>query len=182
MNVRHMMATFALLGLSATSLAAEGANALGIKPGEIVYDREGGRVATVRHVDDDSAVLDTGSVKITLGLGSFRRREGRLVLPMNRDALEAAAGKFQATGDAEILALLTPGAAFYDKAGVAVGTIVSADAKQVVVEAGTLKAGLPLSAFVKGPEGARLSASKGDFLAKLEAQRIASQRPAKKSD
>lgn len=161
---------------------AGAANVIDVKSGETVYDRQGGTVGAVIRVGNDDAVVDTGMTKVTLGLDSFRRRDGKLVLPMDRAALEAAAGKVQAAGDGEILALLTPGASFYDCDGVAVGTIVSADAKQVVVEAGTLKAGLPLSAFVKGPEGARLSSTRADFLAKLEAQRITSTPQAKKAD
>lgn len=169
----------ALLALAPVgALAAETRNIIDVKVGEVVYDREGGTVATVRRVGEDDAVVDTGSAKVTLGLDSFRRRDGKLVLPMNRAALEAAAGKVQASGDGEVLALLTPGAAFYDRDGVAVGTIVSADAKQVMVEAGGFKAGLPVGAFTKSAEGARIGSTRADFLAKLEAQRVTSVAPA----
>ena len=78
----------ALLALAPVgALAAETRNIIDVKVGEVVYDREGGTVATVRRVGEDDAVVDTGSAKVTLGLDSFRRRDGKLVLPMNRAAL-----------------------------------------------------------------------------------------------
>lgn len=142
-----------------------------IKTGEIVYDRGGGTVGTISRVGDDEVIVDTGNAKVTLGLSSFLRRDGKLVLPMDRAALEAAAAKVQAEGDAAILPKLTPSASFYDANGELVGTIVSVEGQKVTIDTGTVKAALPLSAFVAGPKGAAIRSNRADFLAKIEARR-----------
>lgn len=151
--------------------AAAAQDSLGIKAGEIVYDRSGGTVGTISRVGNDEVIVDTGNAKVTLGLSSFLRRDGKLVLPVDRAALEAAAAKVQADGDAAILPKLTPGASFYDASGELVGAIVSVEGQKVTIDAGTVKAALPLSAFVAGPKGPEIRATRADFLAKLEAQR-----------
>lgn len=154
----------------ATPVGAQ-SNIVQVKPDETVYDREGGTIGTVVSVSADAATVNTGTMKVTLGFDSFRRSNGKLTLPMKREALEAAAGKVQAAGDDEILALLKPGASFFDSQGQAVGAIVSVEGKQVTVEAGTFKAGLPVSAFVKGEKGPAIKSTTAEFLATLESRR-----------
>lgn len=160
----------ACVALMAASAVAQ-TNVVQVKPDETVYDREGGTIGTVASVGDDAATINTGTMKVTLGFGSFGRRDGKLTLPMKRDALEAAAGKVQSAGDDEMLSLLKPGASFFDVRGAAVGTVVSVEDKQVTVQAGVLQAGLPVAAFVKGPQGPAIRSTSADFLAALEAQR-----------
>lgn len=167
---RRLVLLGACIAALASSISAQ-SNILQVKPDETVYDREGGTVGTVIAIDAETATVNTGTMKVTLGFDSFRRSNGKLTLPMNRAALETAAGKVQAAGDDEILPLLRPGAPFYDSQGQAVGTVVSVEGKQVTVEAGTLKATLPVSAFVKGTKGPAIRSTAADFMAKLEAQR-----------
>ena len=163
--------TGACLAACVSSVAVGADNQLAIETGETVYDRSGGTVGTIRSVNADVAVVDTGTAQVTLGLDSFRRRDGKLVLPMVRASLEAAAAKVQEKGDAEVRALLTPGATFYDATGEAVGTVAGIEGHKVTIEAGSLRAVLSLSAFDASPAGPAIRSTRAEFLAKLEASR-----------
>ena len=171
--------TGACLAVCVSSAAAGAENQLAIKAGEAVYDRSGGTVGTVRSVNNEVAVVDTGTARITLGLDSFRRRDGILVLPMDRAALEAAAAKVQEKGDADVRALLAPGATVFDAESESVGTVAGVDGQKITIETGALRAVLPLSAFVVSPAGPAIRSTRADFLAKLEATRPAPPAPDK---
>lgn len=61
------------------------------RAGAEVRDPEGGLVGTVESVDDDGAVVSTGSVRAKLPFGSFGKNDRGLVISLSRAELEAAA-------------------------------------------------------------------------------------------
>lgn len=160
--------------LFATSALAQ---VVELHEGDSVFDGQGGEVGVVRKVTDSVAVIWTGSVKVTLGRKSFTLRSGQINIAMTRSELQKAAEGVQAKGDDELLVLLTPGSSVYDPDGAIAATVDNVAGKDVTVVVGTLKASMPVSAFVKGPKGAQIDLSAADFKARIEEQRAVSAAP-----
>jgi hypothetical protein len=150
------------------SLALVAAEPLPI--GSSVYDPQGNVVGTIQSVQPDAVVLLVGSDKITLGLSSFRTRDGRLMIGLSRQALEAANARIQQNGDAEVRPLLTAGASIYDENGAVAGTVTAVDGDRISIKVDTITATFPISAFSKGPKGPQIKGNAADFSAGLKAR------------
>src|SRR5690348_12273375 len=91
----------ALMG-TASMLVLIAAGPTPVQVGNTVYDPYGKPVGIIQSINGDSAVLFTGSAKVTLGLGSFWKGQGKTLISMSRDQLEAAAGRVQSEADDEV--------------------------------------------------------------------------------
>lgn len=122
--------------------------------GKKVVDAQGGAVGTISAVQGDVAMVDTGTTKAGVALGSFAAKGSDLVLGMTKAQLDEAAKGQQASAQADTAAAMTPGAAVADAQGGAVGKIEAVEGDFVTVAtASNVKAKLPKSAFAKGPNG-----------------------------
>lgn len=138
--------------------------------GDTIYDPAGAEVGRVQAIKGDAAVIWTGTVKVTLGLGSFARRGGRPTIAMSRPELEKAAGVVQAKGDSDLAGMLQPGTILYDSEGAAAATVEAVNGKEVTVLVDKAKATLPVSSLSKGRHGVEIATTAADFRAKIAAQ------------
>lgn len=145
-----------------------------VTAGAAVTDAKGGAVGTIASVTGDVAVVDTGSVKASIPLGSFAKTDNGFAIGMTKAELEAAAKGASATQQQQFLASLAPGTAVSDQNGGAVGTIEAVEGDLVTVATPNVKAKLPKSAIVQGPKGAVI----GMTQAQLEAAAKGSAAPA----
>jgi preprotein translocase subunit YajC len=127
-----------------------------IVAGAAVLDSKGGSVGTIASVSGDIAVVDTGTVKVSIPVTSLAKSDKGVLIGMTRTELEAAA-KAAAGGGAQANATLKAGTAVLDPKGGAVGTIESVDADTVTVATPKVKAKLPKASFALGPNGAVIS-------------------------
>ena len=61
-----------------------------VRAGSAVFDTSGGEVGTVESVDENGAVVSTGSARARLPFSSFGKNDRGLVISMSRAQLEAA--------------------------------------------------------------------------------------------
>ena len=61
-----------------------------VRAGSRVFDTDGGEVGTVESVDENGAVVSTGSARARLPFTSFGKNERGLVISMSKAQLEAA--------------------------------------------------------------------------------------------
>ena len=141
-----------------------------VSVGATVFDLQGGEVGTVVSISGDAAVVSTGPARVTLGLTSFRVRNGRLTIGLTRAGLEEAGRGVQARGDEEVRRLLTPGANIYDRDGAVAATVESVDGTRVAIVAGSIRAVLPISVFARGPRGPQINGTAEAFQADLRAR------------
>jgi len=105
-----------------------------------------------------------GQVQTTAGQASAITPAQTGATPSGQTVPNAAASQAQ-TGQltTATLADAKAGASVYDQKGGTVGKIVSATAKGVVVDTGTVKAAIPLSGFGKSDKGLIISMSKEEI-------------------
>jgi preprotein translocase subunit YajC len=145
--------TMAPAGTTATTAAAPTAKP-DVAVGKKVVDAQGGDVGTISAVQNGVAMVDTGTSKAGVAVGSFAAKEDKLVLGMTKAQLDQAAQGQQATAQADLQAALTPGAAISDSSGGSVGKVDAVEGEFVTVAtASNVKAKLPKTAFAKGPNG-----------------------------
>ena len=142
----------------------------GLVPGAIVHDAKGGEVGTVQSVNESEAVISTGTTKITLGLSSFWWRPTGPTIAMSRTQLEAAAARVQQKGDDAVRSQLIAGAAVFDVEGNLAASVDHLEGDDVIVVVGLRKVKLPIGAFSKGDQGARIAITAADLNAKVAAQ------------
>ncbi|ATE65409.1 hypothetical protein CMV14_14195 [Rhizorhabdus dicambivorans] len=157
-----------------TAPAAAPAAAVNVTAGAAVTDAKGGAVGTIASVNGDVAVVDTGSIKASIPVKSFAKTDNGFAIGMTKAELEAAAKGASASQQEKFLASLAPGIAISDQNGGAVGTIEAIEGDLVTVATPNVKAKLPKSAIVQGPNGAVI----GMTQAQLEAAAKASSPPA----
>ena len=150
------------------------AAAASVTAGAAVTDAKGGAVGTIASVSGDVAVVDTGAVKASIPVGSFAKTDSGFAIGMTKAELEAAAKGVSAQQQQQFLASLAPGIAVSDQNGGEVGTIEAVEGDMVTVATPNVKAKLPKSAIVQGPNGAVI----GMTQAQLEAAAKAGSPPA----
>lgn len=162
-----------LAGAALVLAAASGAGAQNrpdVRVGDAVMDAAGQPVGTIRAVSRDTAVVWTGSTKVTLGLSSFRLVRGGLKIAMTRAQLEAAAARVQASGDEAIRSRLTPGTEIRGSDGVVLATVESVEGEMATLAAGKAKVRFPLSAFSQAGDGIRIGMTATQLQAAVAAQ------------
>lgn len=157
---RFLVATALAIAFSAAAPAAD----VTLKPGVAVVDPTGGTVGTVATVEGDLVVVDTGINKVSLPLSSFGKGDKGAVIGMSRAQLDAAAAEAKAKARAQIMALLTPGAAVYGSDGDLLGKVVSIEGDYLMLRlADDRKAKLPLASVTRGENGATFAMTAAQF-------------------
>ncbi len=141
-----------------------------VRVGDVVIDPAGKPVGTIQSTRDGEAVVWTGTMKVTLGLSSFRMTRSGLRIGMSRAELEAAATWVQAKGDEEIRAKLTPGTQVRGSDGAPLATVESIEADMVILAAGTAKVRFPISAFKSDRNGVRIGMTIAELAGFIKAQ------------
>jgi Cu/Zn superoxide dismutase len=159
----------AAFALPATVQAADTAAKVAV--GATVSDTAGNPVGTIEQVSGDLAVLSTGANKVSLPLTSFGVGANGPVIAMTRAEVDAAASGAAAAAKAELVALLSKGAAVSDTTGQKVGTVEGVEGEFATVATANSKVRLPISAFAKGANGPviAMSAAELDAAAKSAA-------------
>lgn len=165
MTIKKLMIGLATAALmSGAAIAADA----GVKAGATVFDTTGGTVGTIEAVNGDLAVVSTGAHKVSVPVSSFGQGTTGPVLAMTKAQLDAAASGAKASADAELKALLTPGASVYGTGGAVVGTVDSVDNEFVTLSVDGQKAKLPLNSVSKGDQGPMVAMSAADLKAALK--------------
>jgi hypothetical protein len=68
-----------------------------VKAGAVVYDQQGGEVAKVESVDDQGAVLNTGSLRAKVPFAALGKGDKGLLIGVSKSELEAKAKEKAAT-------------------------------------------------------------------------------------
>lgn len=76
---------------SATTTTTTVATKADLKAGALVYDQSGGEVGKLVSSSAKGAVVDTGTVKVTIPAASFGKSDKGLVIAMSKSEIEAAA-------------------------------------------------------------------------------------------
>jgi hypothetical protein len=119
-------------------------------PGMQVVDTSGGVVGTVKSVQGDYILVDTGSHEAMLPKASFTPTEGKLLFGMTKAQLDAEIEKSAAAANAAI----KPGATVKGLNGAAVGTIDTVDAQNATLKLSSGQSvAVPLSGLRGNPDG-----------------------------
>lgn len=132
-----------------------------VAAGATIYDPQGGVVGTVASTDGVNAIVDTGSVKAAVPLGSFGAGPSGPLLALTKAQLEAAAA--QQRSSPEFRARLIAGTTVYGSAGTPVGTIKAADAQFVTLTTTKGDVRLPIAGFGPGPKGVTIGLTAGQL-------------------
>lgn len=131
------------------------ANALA-KVGATVYDAQGGVVGTIASTDGANAVIDTGTVKAAVPVGSLGTGAKGPTLGMTKAQLDVAAGQQSAQANQQFKSQLVAGATVYGTGGATLGTISATDAQYVTLKTAKGEAKLPIAGFGPGEKGVTL--------------------------
>ena len=151
MNLRNF-----LMGIGAAAFVSVAAMAVdpAIKAGAAVVDPTGGAVGTIDAVNGDLVVVNTGSNRVNVPASSFGIGETGLVISLTRAELDAAADQAKAKAQADLKAMLVPGAVIHGSDGLTLGTIESVDVSHVTLALPEgQKAKLPIAAVAQGDKG-----------------------------
>ena len=136
---------------------------MNVTAGAMVHDDKGGDVGTIDSVANGVAVINTGTVKVGVPLGSFAMGPQGPIIGSTRDALNAAAGQAASAASAALKAQLTPGANVYASDGASVGVVKVSDDQYVTVTTAHGPVKLPIAAFSKGPSGLTIAMTSADL-------------------
>lgn len=137
-------AALAVAGLSAPAIAQDAAISVGAK----VFGPDGGEVGSIKSVDGDAVVLDTGNITAALPASSFGQGENGPTLGWNKAELEAAVTEANQKAAAELAAALVPEADVYSADSVLLGKVESVDGDNVVVALESGPVALPKAQLV----------------------------------
>lgn len=132
-------AALAVAGLSAPAIAQDVPLTVGAK----IYGPDGGEVGTIKSVDGDAIVVDTGNLTAALPASSFGNGENGPTLGWNKAELEAAVTEANQAAAQELAAALVPDAEVYSSDSVLLGTVESVEADNVVVALASGPVALP---------------------------------------
>ena len=127
-------AALAVAGLSTPVLAQDA----GVTVGAKIYGPDGAEVGTIKSVDGDAVVVDTGNLTAALPASSFAKGEKGPTLGWNKAELEAAVTEANQAAEAKLAAALVPETEVYSSDAVLLGKVESIDGDNVVV---TLESG-----------------------------------------
>ena len=122
-------AALAVPGLSAPAFAQDAAIAVGAK----IYGPDGAEVGTIKSVDGDAVVVDTGNLTAALPTSSFGKGERGPTLGWNKAELEAAVTEANKAAADALAAALVPTTDVYSSDAVLLGKVESVDGDNVVV-------------------------------------------------
>lgn len=159
-------AALAVAALVPAFVAAE----VPVAVGDAVLDPKGDMVGTIKSTDGGTAVVWTGTMKVTLGLSSFRMTRSGLKIGMTREQLEAAAADVQSRGDEEVRKRLVAGAEVRGSDGAVLATVETVENDMATLVVGEAKVRYPMSAFSIGRDGVRLGSTAAELDAAIKAQ------------
>jgi hypothetical protein len=143
--------------------AAAATPAVAVATGAKVVDTSGAAVGAIDSVSNGVAVLNTGTVKVSVPVTSFAAGPNGPIIALTKSEIEAkAAAATQALS-------IAVGATVNDTTGAKVGTVKAVTGDMVTVASATANAQLPKSAFAPGAGGALvigMSAAQFDAAAK----------------
>ncbi len=142
-----------------------------VREGLPVYGPDDRLVGTVLHIEGDTAVIDTGTAKITVTLLSIFKRSKGLEIALTRGQLEAASARVQAKGDAEIRSLLLPGTLVYGRDGQAIARVEAIEDERIMLAMDAERLILPLASFGRDGARATLRLTRDELRAQVAAQR-----------
>lgn len=150
-----------LMGTATSPALAQGApNAeAAISAGAAVTDPQGGAVGTITRVDGDFLLLRTDRHEVRLPRASFASGDGKVVIALTRDQLNAQVDRMLGQAGEQI----TAGATLRGRGGETLGTIESADAEFVTVKVGERLVKLPRASVAPGPDGPVTSVTAADL-------------------
>ena len=123
MRLITVLTAFSALALSAPALAQS------IAPGMQVTDPNGGAVGTVKAVQGDNLLINTGAHEVLLPKASFTAQDGKLYFGLTQAQLNAEIEKSMAAASASIAA----GASVKGLQGTEIGKIDSVTDSDVVI-------------------------------------------------
>lgn len=154
----------AAAGASTAAPAPAATPGAGVVTGAKVVDTAGADVGTIESVANGTAVLSTGTAKVSVPIASFAKGPNALVFGMTKADVEAKVA--QATSaPVEI----TVGAVVSDPSGAKVGTVKEVAADGVVVASEAAQAKLPKTSFAKGASGLVIAMTPAQFDAAAKA-------------
>src|SRR5690606_802985 len=110
-------AALAVAGLSAPLLAQDA----GVTVGAKIYGPDGAEVGTIKSIDGDAVVVDTGNLTAALPASSFGKGEKGPTLGWNKAELEAAVTEANPAAAADLAAAHVPDAEVYSSVAGQVG-------------------------------------------------------------
>lgn len=140
MRLIPILTACSALALSAPALAQS------IAPGMQVTDPNGGAVGTVKAVEGDNLLINTGAHQVLLPKTSFTAQEGKLYFGMTQTQLNAEIEKSTAAADAAVAS----GATVKGLQGTEIGKIESVTDSNVVI---ALPSGKKIQIARKGVRG-----------------------------
>ncbi len=117
---------------AAPATPAAGA-AVNVAVGAKVFDSQGAQVGTVESVQNDMAVVNTGTARATLATSAFAAKADGLSINATRAQLEAAVADAAAKAGATLDAALVADAQVKSQDGAVVGTIKEVTGEQVIL-------------------------------------------------
>ena len=148
---------------SATGVAGQ------VKAGATVYDSAGGQVGTIDQVAGDVVTVNTGANKVGVPLGNFAAGPNGPILGNTKAQLDAAAAQGAAQAQAQVRALLVPGASVRGTGGLEMGKVKTADEQYVTVTSDKGDVRLPVTGFAAGPNGLVAGMTAAEFEAAVTA-------------
>lgn len=154
-------AALAVAGLSAPLLAQDA----GVTVGAKIYGPDGAEVGTIKSIDGDAVVVDTGNLTAALPTSSFGKGEKGPTLGWNKAELEAAVTEANQAAQADLAAALVPEAEVYSSDAVLLGKVESVDGENVVVTLASGPVALPKAQMAMQAEKLTFLATAADVQA-----------------
>lgn len=161
---------FGLIGLGLLmGTAAVAQTPPAVKVGDTIYEVAGGEVGKVTSLTGDSAIVDTGTHKVTIPTSSFGAGAKGPVLASTKAQVDAFAQQADDAAKASLMAALKPGVSVAGVNGTPVGTVKSVEAGlvEIMTPKGAVK--LPQTAFVAQGSSVKIGMTAAEFDAAVTA-------------